>query len=867
MIGQTVSHYHVLEALGRGAMGTVYKAHDDRLDRFVALKFLARDLSRDPAANQRFVREAKAASALDHPNICTIYDIDATEDGELFIAMAYYQGETVKDRVARGVLPIPDALDIAVQVADGLMTAHRAGIVHRDIKSPNLIITEDGLVKIVDFGLAKLAGQPHLTKRGIKMGTVSYMSPEQSRGEEADVRSDVWALGVTLYEMMTGQLPFQGGDAAVMLAIEHKAPPSMNSLRDEMPIELDQVVGRAMAKSAEERYQSAADLRSELQRIQEVVEEPLGRVIRLPPRKPRRRPIVLVGLGVVLIAAVLGALSLLPKRVPAPQLSNAVQVTSAIGVEDWPALSPDGHSLAYTSHQSGNSDIWVIQIGVGQSVNRTGDHEGSDTQPSWSPDGRQIAFKSRRNGGGIFLMPALGGTPRRVTSCLGQRGPPQWSPDGRELAHVVQDTTGHFVEIISLSTREIRRLPLPGKLLHRGDLSWSPSGRVFAYMDAATSDSESSLLWVLRIRDGEAFQVANGVAWNWGPSWATDDRALYYVSNRGGGNDLWKQPMAQDGRPHGPPRKLTTGMRMRRACFSQDGSRLAYAGGTGLMGVSNVWRVPILDERPATWEDAQQLTFDDADASFMDISPDGTQLVFDSDRRGNRDIWLIPSEGGPLQQITTDPALDCGPRWSPSGKGIAFYSSRSGNRDIWLMPELFGPVRQLTTDTAADWVLSWSPDGEEIAFTSSRSGTAEIWVKPASGGPARQMMTREGTEFHVDWSPDGDWVAFTSVPPGEWGLWRLSVPGGEIVPVARDGAFLGRFSPDGKKIYFTECLQRGGNIWEMSLEDGTRRRVTDLTGRSGRLGPGCLATDGRFLYLVWCETSRSDIWVMDAEWE
>ncbi|MCI0559585.1 MAG: serine/threonine protein kinase, partial [Nitrososphaera sp.] len=210
MIGQTISHYKILEKLGGGGMGVVYKAQDLKLDRFVALKFLPPHLSADEDEKKRFIHEAKAASALDHPNICAIYEIDETEDGQMFIAMAYYEGETLKKKIERGPLPIDQTIDLAIQIAQGLAKAHKHGITHRDIKPANVMITNEGVAKIVDFGLAKLAGQTKLTKSGMTVGTVAYMSPEQARGEEVDHRTDIWALGVVLYEMITGQLPFKG---------------------------------------------------------------------------------------------------------------------------------------------------------------------------------------------------------------------------------------------------------------------------------------------------------------------------------------------------------------------------------------------------------------------------------------------------------------------------------------------------------------------------------------------------------------------------------------------------------------------------------------------------------------------------------
>ena len=267
-IGDSVSHYRIVELLGAGGMGVVYKAEDTRLKRAVALKFLPFSLLQDAEAKERLIHEAQAASALDHPNICTTYEIDETSDGQLFIAMAYYPGETLKKKIERGPLKLDEALDYAMQIAQGLVKAHAAGIVHRDIKPANVMVTSDGLVKIVDFGLAKLLGQTGVTRTGTTLGTVAYMSPEQTKGLEVDARSDLWSLGVVLYEMIAGRLPFAGTDTfAIANAIVHDTPPPLTSLRTGVPMDVERVVTRALAKRTEDRYQTAADFLSEVRRL------------------------------------------------------------------------------------------------------------------------------------------------------------------------------------------------------------------------------------------------------------------------------------------------------------------------------------------------------------------------------------------------------------------------------------------------------------------------------------------------------------------------------------------------------------------------------------------------------------------------
>ncbi len=311
MIGQTISHYKILEKLGGGGMGVVYKAEDIKLKRPVALKFLPFDLTRDEEAKERFIHEAQTASALDHPNICTIYEIDESQDGQMFIAMAYYDGETLKKKIASGNLQVANAIDIAIQIAQGLARAHEAGITHRDIKPANVMITTRGEVKIVDFGLAKLAGRTKITKSGATLGTSAYMSPEQAQGVEADHRSDIWSLGVVMYEMLTGQLPFSGEyDMAIMYAIVHTDPQPVRSLKSEVPEGLEQIVSKALAKKPEERYQRVEELLADLKELETAGKTSRREIAdRADGKKWRKRIAVSAGIGLLLI---LGFLLLRP---------------------------------------------------------------------------------------------------------------------------------------------------------------------------------------------------------------------------------------------------------------------------------------------------------------------------------------------------------------------------------------------------------------------------------------------------------------------------------------------------------------------------------------------------------------------------
>jgi len=411
------------------------------------------------------------------------------------------------------------------------------------------------------------------------------------------------------------------------------------------------------------------------------------------------------------------------------------------------------------------------------------------------------------------------------------------------------------MEIVSISSGEVQSLPLPGSSAYRFDLSWSPDGAFLAYVDAGSPTADATRIWILRLGDGEAIPVTEGLSNDWSPTWLVNERSLYYVSNRGGSNDLWQQSLSADGRPNGEPRSVTTGIGMRRAAFSREGDKLTYSKGRT---VANLWKVPMLPDRPATLADAKQLTFDDAELEFVDVSPDGKRLLVSSDRGGNHDLWTLSSKGGKMEQLTRAPGLDFAPHSSPDGKEIAFSSNRSGNRDIWVLPADGGAARQLTVHESVDTVPDWSPDGRLIAFQSYRSGNYDVWVVPAEGGEASQFTVHPDNDSAPHWSPDGEWIAFSSYRSGRRALWRAPAGGGEPEPLNEEVNFSWRWSPNGREIYFLKA----GNIWSVSLEDGGERQLTDLDD-SVRLRRPSLATDGEYLYFSLVD-DVGDIWVMDV---
>lgn len=876
--------YEIVRLLGRGGMGEVYLARDTRLDREVALKLLPAELADDEERRARFLREARAAATLNHPHVTTIHEVGET-DGRDYIVQEYLEGRPLDDLIAERTLSTAELAQVAVPLADALAYAHERGVIHRDIKPANVVLTERGHAKLLDFGLAKVMRPDDgldaadrdattLTLSGAVFGTPSAMSPEQALGKAVDARSDIFAFGALLYELASGERAFAGTTIRETLdRVVHAEPEPLETLRRDLPADFVAVVDKALRKDPDERYQSMAEMAADLRHFQRATDSGIVPTTARAGRSGWSRRLLVVAL--VVIAALTWKLMQADDDPRTLRLTNPRQLTAMVGAEDGAVWSPEGGLIAYMGAEPGRErDIWLTQEGAGTPVNRTTELDGDAVFPSFSPDGRTIAFwlvEGLDNAGllvgarGLYTMPALGGAPRLVVREAFSYGPPQWSADGEQLAYfhrvgdVATDSFAQYViRIITTSGELVREVSLPAlPTVFRADLSWSPDGRFFAFCDAADPrTADVNRLWILRESDGECVALTDARSRSDSPRWSADGRFLDYVSNQGGTKDLWRQEVDDDGRPVGDPVVLTAGVGMTRIDFSSDGTRLVYGRG-GMVG--NVWRLPLHDDRPATWEEARQVTFDEAYVEYADLSPDGETLALSSNRAGNPDLWLMPAEGGAMRQLTDDPAPDWYPRWSPDGEQILFYAARSGNRDLWVMPREGGAPRQLTTHPMTDWFGDWSPDGRRVLWVSRRGGSPWFYTSPLD-------------PFVPTPLPDVDAGAITTAV-GAW-LDDTSFLGRFVESCAVmhvDGHILRRYPepdpksnnlrvvPGGREVLYDD----GAQIMALDLDSGELRATTALSGRPGLMG-AVMATDGEQVWFTWLQ-ERIDLWTMDVE--
>jgi Tol biopolymer transport system component len=768
-------------------MGVVWKALDTKLDREIAIKILPEELAVDPERFGRFQREAKAVAALDHPNIVTVYSVEE-EEGVHFITMGLVRGKSLSELIPTNGLPLGKFFDQAIALADAVSAAHQQGITHRDLKPDNVMIGDDGRLKVLDFGLAKLREEAQavesstqlptatVTQEGKILGTVSYMSPEQAEGKAIDHRSDIFSLGVMLYQMATGQRPFKGDTSvSIISSIMKDTPASITDLNQTLPRHLGRIVKRCLAKDPLRRFQSALDLRNDLVELKEEIDSgELQPSEAAPDAEPRKRGRLVIALAAVVVAVVAFGYVWLnyikePREAGISALNPVLtRLTSQPGSETFPSLSPDGKTVIYASPATGNWDIYALRVGGENPLNLTLDTTENDTQPAFSPDGENIVFRSERDGGGIFVMGATGESPRRVTD-FGYY--PTWSPDGNKIAFVtavfVSPRSGPFgsqLWVVDIETGA-RKSHHEGTVLQP---HWSPNGHRIAYW-IINEGGQRDILSV-PATGGEPIPITDDEALDWNPVWSPDGRYLYFSSDRGGSMNLWRVPIDEaSGEVLGRPQPVTTGVSGLSGyiSFTRDGRQIAYASSTLTQNVQKITFDPASEkvgERPIP------VTEGSVWVKSCDPSPDDELLACDS-RGRQEDIFLIRADGSGRRQLTNDLNKDRYPRWSPDGGRIAFYSDRSGSYELWSIKRDGSGLRQLSDTPGRSTVFPvWSPDGKRIACLSEAPNDLRGAYLMETDKPGQEQSLQAlpvGDEYRASfendvvwsWSPDAQRLA------------------------------------------------------------------------------------------------------------
>ncbi|HSS98765.1 MAG TPA: protein kinase, partial [Terriglobales bacterium] len=787
MIGQTISHYKILSQLGSGGMGVVYEAQDLTLGRKVALKFLPADVAKDAATLERFLLEARAASALNHPNICTIYAVE-NDQGQSFIAMELLEGQTLDVRLNAGALSLNEVLEIGIQLSDALDAAHAKGIVHRDIKPANVFVTHRGQVKVLDFGLAKLthhaeasmqtmatAGPTaHLTSPGSTVGTIAYMSPEQARGEQLDPRTDIFSLGAVLYQMATSKVPFEGKTSAVIFhAILERDPEPVQQLSPQLPARLCEIIGKSLEKDRELRYQSAADLRGDLKRLKrdsesgpkipvassgvqfaQAVSPGSSGSQAVPTTRKSNLPILVMVAVVVLLAIGLGVYVLLQRPHVMPFQNFSVRKITETGKAARVAISPDGKYILNVVEDQGQQSLWLRNTPTNSDTQVIAPADVQYSSLRFSPDGNYFYFRRADADNEalnlLYRAPVLGGTPQKLASDVDSNV--TFSPDGQQFLFIRNDDPdpGKYLLLSVPATGGSEQTIASGKTSEGfGDPTWSPDGKTIVGVVVQPGSALTGLAaYDLQSKQQKIFFTTNsGILSN--PIWLPDGKGLIVLMREQSTNFRLKQ-IGVVSYPQGEFRMITRDTNNYfDMSIAADGHTLATVQRDGH------WNLFLSS---STGADAKQMTFGTPISNF-DWTSDG-HLLLD---QGFAISSLDPANGNKSVLMSEEGAVAAAPSFCPDGRSITFLLAlHNGQRtqNIWLMDANGGNLKQLTDGKLKDLPIC-SPDGQTVFYIDSETGNSLMKV-PRAGGESQKVSSLP-VFGSLDLSPDGKMLVFPTL--------------------------------------------------------------------------------------------------------
>ncbi|NNE47206.1 MAG: protein kinase [Rhodothermales bacterium] len=818
MIGSLVSHFQIEKEIGRGGMGVVYRARDVRLDRIVALKFLSNQIAHDSETRERFTREAQTAARTEHPNVCGVYDIGETEDGKPFIAMPFYEGVNLDDRGDDEPLSVAHAVSIVRQVASGLASAHVHGIVHRDIKPGNILILEDGTPKILDFGLAKMAGSQTVTEVGSTLGTFAYMSPEQVRGERLDPRTDIWSLGAVLYELVAGRRPFAGDyPEAMMYSVLNEEPATMGTYRDDVPEVLEAIAGRCLEKDRASRYQSMTELENDLAAI-EAATQPAATAQYLPRQQKKGVSVWAVGAIVVLAAVTIVALLLIRRdsaEVLPPMRFTMLMPDGQELASPGPslAISKDGSRLAFVSGDTSGSLIYVRDIDSFDALAISGTEDAR--APFFSPDGEWLGFLADDK---LFKVRVSGGLPQELAEARVMasfvRGSGTWLDDDR----IIFSTFGPDGGLLVVPARggSVERLT---EVRHAGTAfhMWPealPSSPYLLYTESDLTATAVSRIVALSLEDGSTRNVIeNGVR----PSFVPPDVLVYST-----GNDVVATRFDPgQAEAIGEPVVVLTGVIAAEDVYVEydvsEGGAIVYAS-QGAEQFEARLTMASLDGVLSTFP------VEMADVFTPRASPDGRFVAFQRRGPGQQSLWLHDVHRRITRQLTADSTHEFWMTWTPDSRRIIFNSISPPLQldtsvdmyeiavDGWAEPRLISDGRFVQVPHSV------TPDGQSLIYNEliddrqldiiARSLEGETYVET--------LVASEEDDFHPSISPDGEWLAFASSRTGQWEVYVQPFPGpGGVMQVSSGGGAEPVWAPDGNTLYYR--LPSGRKIWAVDV--------------------------------------------------